>query len=282
VVVTASSLTGSPQTISVTLTVFAAPVLWQGGIAGAGGSAIPVTEISPGGFVSIYGTAFAPVGTARNVEVADLLEGYLPTRFAGVCVTVGGLPAYLSYVSPGQINFQAPSLAVDQTVQVVVRSHCGASDEVSAPPVSVRVRAATPEFLYWTRPADGKFPVVAVNALTGAYIGSAGLISGLTFTPAAPGDILTIYGVSFGQTDPSYAPGIAPDNAGRTLLSPSVRLGETALSAEDILYAGVSPLTAGLYQLNIRVPQGLAAGVYPIILGLGDYSSPAGYLTVRN
>jgi uncharacterized protein (TIGR03437 family) len=281
VLITAPELAGSPQTVAVTLTVFSSPVLWQGGVAGAGGSAMPVTEISPGALVSIYGAAFAPPGTARGLEAADLFGGILPTRLADVCVDVDNKPAYLFYVSPGQINFQAPALAVDQTVDVVVRSHCFAADEVRSAPVPVRVRIATPEFLYWTRPADGKFPVVAVDALTGSYIGTAGLIPDVAFAPATPGEVLTIYGVSFGPTDPAYAPGEAPAAAGATLLKPGVRLGSADLSAEDILYAGVSPETAGLYQLNIRVPQGIADGVYPLVLSLGDYATPAGYLAIH-
>ena len=55
------------------------------------------------------------------------------------------------------------------------------------------------------------------------------------------------------------------------------------VDAASVLYAGVSPGTAGLYQLNIRVPAGLADGDYPISLRLGGFVTPSGgYITVKN
>jgi uncharacterized protein (TIGR03437 family) len=55
------------------------------------------------------------------------------------------------------------------------------------------------------------------------------------------------------------------------------------VDAANVLYAGVSPGTAGLYQLNMRVPAGLADGDYPISLRLGGFVTPSGgYFTVKN
>jgi len=68
--------------------------------------------------------------------------------------------------------------------------------------------------------------------------------------------------------------------------------GSTTLDAKNVLYAGVSPGTAGLYQLNIQVPAGLTDGDYAITLMLGNedlgvflpYSSApvGGFVTVKN
>jgi uncharacterized protein (TIGR03437 family) len=55
------------------------------------------------------------------------------------------------------------------------------------------------------------------------------------------------------------------------------------LDASSVLYAGVSPGTAGLYQVNIQVPANLADGDYPITLVLGSFSTPVGgFVTVKN
>ena len=55
------------------------------------------------------------------------------------------------------------------------------------------------------------------------------------------------------------------------------------VDAANVLYAGVSPGIAGLYQSNIRVPDGLADGYYPISLRLGSIVTPSGgYITVKN
>src|ERR1035437_1752537 len=55
------------------------------------------------------------------------------------------------------------------------------------------------------------------------------------------------------------------------------------VDAANVVYAGVSPGTAGLYQSNIRVSAGLADGYYPISLRLGGFVTPSGgYITVKN
>jgi uncharacterized protein (TIGR03437 family) len=274
---------GSPLTIVVALTVGAiTPAISAGGIVGAAGTLPPVTTISPGGLASIFGSGFAPAGTAHAVQASDLAGGRLPTRLAGACVEVEGRRAFLTFVSPGQINFQVPAVSLNTQVEARVLVNCGGAEETRSAPASVRTAAAAPEFLYWTKNADGRNPVVAVNAATGAYAGRAGLIAGATFTPARPGDVLTVYGVSFGPTTPSFEPGEPPAGIGNTVSRPSVSLGGVALAPEDVLYAGVSPEIAGLYQLNIRVPAATADGDHALVLNLGSFRTPeAGILSVR-
>ena len=54
------------------------------------------------------------------------------------------------------------------------------------------------------------------------------------------------------------------------------------LAATDIIYAGVSPAYIGLYQMNLRVPAGVASGNQPIVISVGKSQSPAGgYLAVQ-
>jgi uncharacterized protein (TIGR03437 family) len=101
---------------------------------------------------------------------------------------------FVTLVTPGQINFQVPTVAVGAGVPVRVRTNCGGSNEVASAPQTVAVQAATPEFLYWVKNLDGRNPVVAVDALTGNYLGAAGLIPGVAFAPAKRGDYLVIYG----------------------------------------------------------------------------------------
>ena len=161
-------------------------------------------------------------------------------------------------------------------------SNCGTDNALQSATQSIATVPATPEFLYWTKPANGQNPVVTVNAVSGAYVGPAGLIPGVTFVPAKPNDILTIYAVSFGPTNPASIPGTPPTDAARTVATPTVKLGTTTLDPGLVLYAGVSPGSAGLYQLNIQLPATLADGNYPLVLTLGTVSTPVGYLTVQN
>ena len=263
------------------------PLILRGGVVGAGGSVPAVTRISPGGLATIYGANFAPPGTSRQVQAGDLVGSNLPTQLAGVCVAfnAGSKPVgsgWLTYVSPAQVNFQVPSLPLNTDLNMVVSANCGTAG-VQTAVQTVTADEASPEFLYWVKNADGRNPVIAVNSLTGAYVGRAGLIAGASFTPAKPGDYLTIYGISFGPTTPAAPPGTAPGATAATTNAPAVMLGTSLLDATNVLYAGVSPGTAGLYQLNIRVPDGLNDGDYPITLRLGSFvAPPGGYLTVKN
>ena len=284
ITITAAGAANSPAVVQVSLIVspVGPAIQTSGGVVGSGVSTPAVTTISPGGFATIFGSLFAPVGTARAVLGSDMLDGNLPTSLAGTCVQVDGKAGFLTYVSPGQINFQVPSISVGTNVNVVVATYCGTSSEVRSPAVSVPSAAASPEFLYWLWNADGKNPVVAVNSVTGAYVGAPGLIPSLTFTPAKPGDLLTIYAISFGPTSPSFAPGSPPSTLAATVNAPSVTMGSVTLNQADVLYAGVSPGSAGLYQLNIRVPANMPDGNQPIALTLGSFKTPsAGFVTVR-
>ena len=61
-----------------------------------------------------------------------------------------------------------------------------------------------------------------------------------------------------------------------------ITIGSVALTASDILYAGVSPSYIGLYQINLRVPAGVPSGKQPMVLTVGTNLSPSGgYLTVE-
>jgi uncharacterized protein (TIGR03437 family) len=55
------------------------------------------------------------------------------------------------------------------------------------------------------------------------------------------------------------------------------------IPAANILYAGITPLSPGLYQVNIVLPDDLPDGDLPISLTIGAGSTPDGaYLTVRS
>jgi len=49
-----------------------------------------------------------------------------------------------------------------------------------------------------------------------------------------------------------------------------------------VQYAGVAPTFAGLYQINIQIPENTPNGDLPVVARLGSSSTPAGaFLTVR-
>jgi uncharacterized protein (TIGR03437 family) len=61
-----------------------------------------LSALAPGSLATLYGSNLAD---AEHLVAAD---PEFPSSVAGVSVSVNGLPAPLTYVSPGQINFQVP------------------------------------------------------------------------------------------------------------------------------------------------------------------------------
>lgn len=78
------------------------------------------------------------------------------------------------------------------------------------------------------------------------------------------------YGVGWGTTSPSVQIGTVA--SGQPALTNVAYLTVGGIEAE-ISYVGLSPGSAGLYQVNFTVPSGLAAGNQPLVLTL-SISSP--------
>lgn len=257
-----------------------APLIFAGGVIGAGLSNPAVKTISLNGIISIFGQDFAPAGTVKLISGADLVDGKLPTNFAGLCVQVGNDRARFFHVFPGQLNVQAPTIADRGPVQVRVIQNCDQPNAVQGNIETVTVAERAPEFFFFKQNADGKNPIAAVNALTGAPIGAPELLAGAT--PAKPGDILALFSTGFGATDPPFQAGVLPDKIAPTTSKVAVTLNGVTLADSDMLYAGVAPGLAGLYQINIRVPANAPDGDLAVAATVAGVSTPAGaFITVK-
>jgi len=93
-----------------------------------------------------------------------------------------------------------------------------------------------------------------------------------------PTDGWALYGTGFGATAPDSGSGEIARQAVPLPLLPVVSIGGVAALVE---YAGISPGGAGLYQINVRVPESVADGDLPVSLAYGQATSPVAYLTVR-
>ena len=197
----------------------------------------------------------------------------VPPSFAGVCVTFDGVKAPIFGVAPTQITVAVPTLAPG-TVAVQVLRNCATAGELKSNLLNVTAPAASPEFLYLETNADGVNPVAAVGA-DGGFIG----INGAT---ATAGDILVVYALGLGATNPAQTDGVPAAGAATVTLRVGVTVGGVSLAPTDILYAGVSPSYIGLYQVNLRVQAGVARGKQPIVITVGTLQSPTlGYLTIQ-
>ena len=98
-----------------------------------------ISTIQSGEWVSIYGSNFAS-GTA-------VWNGNFPTSPGGTSVSINGKAAYLSLVSPGQINLQAPDDTATGTVSVTVsRPNIGGNSLGGTVSSTVTVAQFAPSF----------------------------------------------------------------------------------------------------------------------------------------
>jgi uncharacterized protein (TIGR03437 family) len=251
------------------------PVILEGGIGQNGFSVPAVQSVSTGAITTIYGSNFLDAATSPVLNT--VANGALSTKLGGVCVTFGSTPAPIFGVAPKQITVEVP-VVTPGPVAVQVLRNCGESNEQKSNVLTVSAQASTPEFLYLQINADGKNPVAAIGT-DGLYIAPPSVIPGARL--AAAGDVLVIYALGLGSTDPAQTVG-APATGIASVAAPTITIGGVTVSPADLFYAGVSPQYIGLYQINLRVPEGVPSGNQPIVIKVGANPSPAGgYLAVK-
>lgn len=238
----------------------ARPVIRPQGVTTASGFGGDET-IAPGTWIEIFGTNFS--ATTRSWAADDFQGAQAPIVRDGVRVSINGRAAYVAYVSPGQINAQVPDGIAAGTANVIVANAAGASA-----PVAVTVADAAPALLAPSAFAVGGVQYAAAIHQDGTFVGREGLIAGVPFRPAKPGDVLTLFGVGFGATRPATPSGqIAGSPA--PVENVRVRFGELDAS---VLFAGLAPGAVGLYQVNIVAPAAVAGDV-PLTLSAGGRTS---------
>jgi len=254
------------------------PQIAAGGIGGAGLSIPPIRAISPNGLFTIYGSIFAEPGTFVQVSAADLVDGKVPTRLAGVCVEASGTRLPLFAVTRIQINVQASSILPPDFAEITVIRDCDGPDEVRSNVATIATAEATPEFFYFKLNDDGVNPIAAQNILTGDLIGPPGLFwkGAPTIVPAYINDLVVLYATGLGLTDPPFEAGELPDEAAEVVLPRKITIGGVELRSRDIFYVGATGNNAGLYQLNIRIRNTIPLGNQPVKLELGETETPPG------
>lgn len=208
-----------------------------------------------GSYIEIYGTNLA--SATRGWATADFTEGRAPTTLEGVSVTVGGKPAFVNYVSPGQINVQVPADVELGEMPVVVTTRGQASE-----PVNLEIRERQPSLL---APASFKIGenhyAAAVHASDGGLVGN-GTVPNVPNAPAVPGETLTFYGLGFGPVTEG-SPIAGQIAQGQTSISVPVEFEIGGLRAQTS-YAGLAPNLVGVYQFNVVVPSGTPSGDQPL------------------
>jgi uncharacterized protein (TIGR03437 family) len=201
----------------------------------------PITNaVAPGEFVSLFGSGLCSV-----TEGAPSLP--LPTTLGNVQVSVNGVFAPISYVSPNQINILVPYEISGGYATFQVSSGLGLSNAVT---------------LYERDTASGVFTSTAGGFAPG--VGPAAALhadfSPVTQSdPARVGETLQLYVTGLGAVNPAVADGAAALVKPLSLVVADIGVFVDGQNA-TVTFKGLAPGFAGLYQVNFVVPSGVSSG----------------------
>jgi len=201
-----------------------------------------VHNITAGSIATIFGT-----NLAASTQTANTVP--LPISLGGAKVVFQGIAAPLFYVSPSQINFQAPSNALGNNGGIVVTTSTGSSD---------------PYLLQGTDSALGIFTLDGSGCGQGliSNVSSDGTVSLNSMANSiSPGEYLTVYGTglfiqAYKPTDGSAAPSYPLARSDSTVVGVfDSAIDDTFDSYFSNFWSGLAPGMIGVDQMNVRVPE---------------------------
>ncbi len=214
--------------------------------------------VAPGEIVTLFGTGIGPA----TLTPFSVLNGSIGNQIAGTQVLIDSFPAPLIYVSSNVVAAIVPYAVGNYSIANVEVVYQGKHSVVTTVPV---VPAAPAIF---TADSTGSGQAAAVNA-DGSLNSAA--------KPAKAGSFISIYITGDGQSNPGGVDGKIANAAPypSTVLPVKVTVGgQTAV----VNYAGATPTSvAGLTQVNVQIPSGVAAGsAVPIAVTVGTVTAQSG------
>ena len=205
--------------------------------------------IAPNEFISLFGAGLGPAAGVSSAMTAEL---------AGTTVSIGGIPAYLTYAQNGQVNVLAPfhvSGLVSATIQVEYNGVVG--NAVTVPVVASSPGIFTQDYgpgQVWMVNQDNTFNSSSNPAARNSYVAFWVTGQGLVNTTLPDG------------TQPSGPPFATP------LLPVTVSLGGTELPSANVVFDGL--VYCGEIQINILIPENAPTGnAVPLVVTIGGASS---------
>jgi len=216
---------------------------------------------------SLFGTNLSP-------GIAIAMSAPIPTELGGVSLSVNGILAPLFYVSPTQINFQVPWELLGQNRSFIVTVNGS-----SSVPQTVNSLVVSPGIFSINSSGSGQGAIQIAN--TAILAAPANILPSALSRPAKHGEFLSIYCSGLGDVFPRPATGAAASGSplSNTLLTPSVTMsGVSAL----VTFSGLSPGFAGLYQVNVQVPDAApTGGQVQVVMMINGFTSNAVTIAVQ-
>lgn len=214
-----------------------------------------VAGLTPGSAATAFVSGAKPTAGIRQASSLPL-----PTTLEEISVLVNDTPAPLYAVANvnglEQVNFQAPfELAGLTSARVAVRRGSLTGDAVDVPVFALQPGVFT---------SDGVRGVV-VRAATNTLVNAN--------SPMQPGEDLYLYATGLGPVDNAPATGSATPSTplAQTRALPSITIGGQSCL---VRFAGLAPGLAGVYQVNLVVPPGIASGEQDLVLTVSGAAAP--------
>ncbi|HEY9250886.1 MAG TPA: hypothetical protein VIO38_17215, partial [Rariglobus sp.] len=188
---------------------------------------------------------------AQALDLAKTVP--LPTSLNGLTMKFNdSIPAPFSAASPSQANIQIPwELQGATTARLTA-----ITAEGSVTTFEVPLAPYAPAIFSVNQRGSGQGIVTIANRNT--IVASPGSVEGLTTRAAKKGEYITIYCVGLGAVHNPPPTGAATPDASSTTKAPvSVLLNGTPYATT---YAGLSPGSVGLFQVNLQIPEAVPSG----------------------
>jgi len=212
------------------------------GVINAASFAPPGNPISPGQFVTLFGTGLAASNRTATPPY--------PATLNGVSVLINNKPAPIYFVSPGQLNILVPFATTGSTATIVVQNNGVNSNTVTVP-----VAPTSPGIYALDQSGSGGGAILHADfSLVNAAKAAIG------------GETVLVYLTGLGTVSPTLADGTAGTSG--TLYRADTDL-TVYVGGEQgkVEFKGQAPGFPGLYQLNVTLPQFLkASGNLPLAL----------------
>ena len=215
-------------------------------------------SLAPGELVSIFGINVGPLQGA-SFQLSP--PGFFSNLLSGTRVLFDAVPSPMVYAANGQLSAIVPySVAGHASTRVQIDYLGGVSDTVTLP-----VAAAMPGIFTRNQQGSGE----------GAILNQDGITMNSAANPEKRGNIVSIYATGAGQTTPAGVDGkLAAMPLPAPVLKPTATIGGLPAT---VTYAGESAgSVAGVIQINVQIPMGVAPGPsVPVQLTFGGASSQA-------